>query len=159
MIKNEVTITKELVKELSRKIFVLSLVIGIVGVCSSIPFLVLLILNPTHIYFVVLFIGLLSVGGIGFAQFIRVLITNKRAVSTNAHLINELYDDKLIIHTKENGNKVEDITISYDQISTFNISKNYIFIRIGKKYFFPLSRDENEEAIVKLLEDNGVIKK
>ncbi len=159
MIKNEVNITKELVNELSRKIFVLSLIIGIVGICSSIPFLVLLILNPTQIYWIIFFIALLSVGGIGIAQLIRVIIANKRAVASNAHLVNELHDDKIIIHTKEKGEKIDDIVLSYDQISTFYVSKNFIFIRVGKKYSFPLSRDENEEAIIKLLEDNGVVKK
>lgn len=158
MFRNEVTIDKTLIKELSKKAVMVSLLVAILGVLFAIPFLILMILNPQQIMFVIGFIVFMSLGGIGLAQFIRILITNKRAAEVKAHLVTELLDDKVIIHTNKVTEQKEDVVFTYDQITSYHVSPHYIFIRVGKRYYFPLIRDENEQKIIEFLDGKGVIK-
>ena len=159
MIRNEVNIDKQLIKELSFKSFIIGLIISIVGLSTAITMLVFIILNSFQSIFTVIFIVSLSIGAIGVYHLVTMFITNSRAEKTKAHLVSEIYEDKVVIHTFHGEEQSDDIELTYDQITLYHVSKNYVFLRTGKKYSLPLSKDEHFEEIISLLEKNGVVEK
>ena len=159
MIRNEVTIDKQLIKELSMKSFIIGLIVAVVGIVTAIVMLIFAFMISFQSAFTVVFIISLSLGAIGAYHVINMLIANSRAAKMNARLTVELYDDKVVIHTTHGSEKMEDIEFTYDQIALYHVSKNYIFLRTDKRYSCPLSKDENMGKIIALLEKNGVIEK
>ena len=159
MIRNEVTIDKQLIKELSFRSFIFGLLVAIVGLLTAITMFVLAILNSFQAVFTIIFIISLSVGAIGAYHIVSMLLANRRAEKMNAHLTIDLFDDKVVIHTTHGSEKAEDIELTYDQITLYHVSKTYIFLRTGRRYSFPLSKDENMEQIIALLEKNGVVER
>ena len=155
MIKNAVTIDKELVRKMSKKSLILSLAIGLVGVLGCIPFLVLYLLNTDKIYFVIIFTVFLSFGAIGTYNFFKVVKTNKRALDAKATLQLEI-DQKRIVIKRSSG---QDLPIDYARINYYSETEKYIFIHLGKNYTFPILKDENYQTIIGYFEKHNIIKK
>ena len=155
MIKNRVFIDKQLIKEMSKKVLTISLIIGLVGSLGSIPPLVFYLLDMNKIYFMIIFTVLLSFGAIGLYNFFKVLQTNKRAEKANATLEYEI-DEKKIIIKRSQG---QDLSVNYSYIRYYNESGKYFFIHLGKNYTFPILKDENSASIEEIFKTNNIIKK
>ena len=159
MIKNVVTINKEVIKEMSKKSIIISSLIGGICTASCVPFLVLYLLNQSQIYFVIIFTVLLAFGAIGLYNLYKVLSANRKARKIEAVFEYDIFNDRIIIHTKNNEGKKNDIQIEYNQIAYYKKTNKHLYIHLPRNYSFPLLIDENIEEIEKILNDKDIKRK
>ena len=148
MIEMNVEINKKLINEMSKKSIILSALIGGVGMGAAIPLLVFILLGHTEIGFVIPFIITLSFGAIGVYNLVKVLQTNHKAEQAHAVLAIKISEKEIKVQPIKNGTKSQDFVIPFENVTSYKESKNYIFIKAGRKVSIPFNKDENYQKII-----------
>lgn len=159
MITSRVEIDKQVIKEMSKRYFIFSLLLATIGIAGGVTFLLLYIFLNKNKLFMIPLIIFFAFGVVGVYYIISMFITNKRAFEAHAVLTVDIDETGVVIHPYKNDRKGGDVKVSYSDISHYKESKNYLFVYLNRRNSFPVIKDENLPQILDIFARNNIIKK
>ena len=155
MLETKTNIDKQLVKELSRKSFIVSLIVGVGGIIACIPFLILLIIDYKNILYTIFYIIFFVLGAVGLYNLFAVINKCKKVLKSNSTLLIKL-DDKITVTPFQDGQQKSDLNFNYNDVIYYKETHSYIYLYLNRKSSFPIKKDEQFDVIMDLLKQKGI---
>ncbi len=161
MIETNVKVSAELQKELNGKQKLISLIMIMVGIVGLIVYVLLGTFLPGEPKWVELFLIFAIPLGVGIVCYVLGNITNKKSLEGSRELKLIFNEDSYMVIETNNGEKIAEIKVYYNEVIKTKETKNYFFIYKTQTLAHPIKKsditNEQLEQIKNLInaEKNG----